>query len=486
MLVYNLKTSFLILIILVMLFNVGCANSSKAVAPISNRQSEEPVSPQQTVAQISNRQNDVDITEALQRALDDAFMRVSPDAVVAILHVAAPNRAVYDYLFGEIEHIVNRKGYNVSDRRELDQIRIEQAFQMSWEVDDNTAASIARFVGADAVITGRIDGEGSLQRLRIRVLNTETALVIGTGSEPFTSTILSTETPEDLPITQTMNITSTPSDASVLIYNQSGNVVFSGRTPANINLNTIVNTSYLVVISRDGYVNNEQTIRVINNRLERDRVVVSLERVPTPTVTQPSVPQVIPPVVQPPVVTVPPVTPPVVQTPATSSVRVGDIITFGRYEWRVLEVTGNRALIITKDIIERRAYHSRNENITWRKSSIRTYLNRELYNSFTNAERSRIVKTVVNNPNNSQYGTTGGSVTRDRIFLLSEAEARRYFNSNSDRIALLNDRVSFWWLRSPGSRSDNMCHVFHDGSILLFGNNVNYLGGVRPALWISL
>ena len=43
-----------------------------------------------------------------------------------------------------------------------------------------------------------------------------------------------------------------------------------------------MNTSYLVVISRDGYVNNEQTIRVVNNKLASDKVSASLNRMVAP------------------------------------------------------------------------------------------------------------------------------------------------------------------------------------------------------------
>ncbi|MCL2063418.1 MAG: DUF6273 domain-containing protein [Candidatus Cloacimonetes bacterium] len=538
----TVKTLLLFLLVSLLVFSVSCSNTSKSIEPISSRQ------------------NDVDITEALPRAIDVAFNRVPKDAIIAIVHVAAPNQALYDFLTGEIEHILVLNGYDVTDRRQLDQIRTERDFQLSWEVDETTAVSIGRFVGADAVITGSVDGEGSLQRLRIRVLNTETARVIGTGSEPFATTLALTETPEDLtasqtinitsfpsganiyiydrnnnivfhgttpaeaslntflntnylvvfsregyqnfeqninnidrrleptrvhatltqvPVqsevqtTQTINITSNPSDASVLIYNQAGNVVFTGRTPANTSLNTIVNTSYLVIISRDGYVNNEQTIRIVNGRLERDRVSVSLERVPTPPITQ------TPP---PPTQTTPPAT-----TQLPSSVRVGDIITFGRYQWRVLEVQENRVLIITQDIIERREYDTSRFGITWANCSLRAYLNGEFYNSFNPTDRARIVLTDVQNPNNPTYGTAGGVTTRDRIFLLSIQEAQRYFSSNSDRIALFNGQAYYWWLRSPGDYTHNASYVDHGGLVNLLGYRIVYgRVGVRPALWLSL
>ncbi|MCL2065687.1 MAG: CsgG/HfaB family protein [Candidatus Cloacimonetes bacterium] len=379
------KTMFLMLLASLLLFNISCVSNPAHVDPISNRQNDTTTagmpSPQNTNQQNDtttagtpspqSRQNNVDITEALQRAIDDAFLRVPTDAVVAVLHVAAPTQAVYEYLFGEIEHIlVRNKGYNVSDRSQLDQIRIERDFQLSWEVDDTTAASIGRFVGADAVITGRIDGDGSLQRLRIRVLNTETALVMGTGSEPFASWIDSSS-----------NTQQTPSTTNV-------------------------------------------------------------------------------------------------------TVSVGDIIVVGRFQWIVLEISGNRALIITQDIIDSRPYNLRNENITWANSSLRAYLNGDFFNTFNATDRARIVLTDVQNPNNPTYGTGGGVATRDRVFLLSIDEARRYFNSNSERVALLNGQPSLWWLRSPGRYSNSASRVNINGDFRMDGSGGT--GGIRPALWLNL
>jgi hypothetical protein len=54
---------------------------------------------------------------------------------------------------------------------------------MSGEVDDDTAVSIGKFIGADIIVTGRVDGEGNLRRLRLRALNTQTAQVVGAASE---------------------------------------------------------------------------------------------------------------------------------------------------------------------------------------------------------------------------------------------------------------------------------------------------------------
>jgi len=48
---------------------------------------------------------------------------------------------------------------------------------------DNTAARIGHIAGASIIITGRVDGENNLRRLRLRALDSTSAQVVGTASE---------------------------------------------------------------------------------------------------------------------------------------------------------------------------------------------------------------------------------------------------------------------------------------------------------------
>ncbi len=199
--------------------------------------------------------------------------------------------------------------------------------------------------------------------------------------------------------------------------------------------------------------------------------------------------------------------------------QAGDKISFGSYEWRVLEVQNNTALIITEYIIEQRAYHNAYKDITWADCSLRKYLNSEFYDRFTTAEKSRIIPVLNKNPDNQWYGTKGGTDTQDSIFLLSiEETVCRYFGdsssklyspgknqrywferkdkNNSKRIARLESRKEgswWWWLRSPGRVSIKAVYIHGDGNIGIQGNNIlkgnisdgECKGGVRPALWLK-
>ena len=188
--------------------------------------------------------------------------------------------------------------------------------------------------------------------------------------------------------------------------------------------------------------------------------------------------------------------------------QIGTIISFGNYNWRVLDIQSGQALIVSENIIEQRVYHNSNTGITWAGCSLRAYLNDDFYNSsaFSNEDRSRIVQVTNVNLNNQWYGTNGGVNTQDMIFILSIAEVVQYFGDsghlanqtgfgngfindeyNSNRIATFNGSDYWWWLRSPGDHNLFVSYVSHYGHIYMPGGDVNHNhGGVRPALWLNL
>ena len=47
------------------------------------------------------------------------------------------------------------------------------------------------------------------------------------------------------------------------------------------------------------------------------------------------------------------------------------MISFGGYNWRILDVKDNMALLLTEYIIEQRSYHSAYEEITWADCALR-------------------------------------------------------------------------------------------------------------------
>lgn len=112
---------------------------------------------------------------------------------------------------------------------------------------------------------------------------------------------------------------------------------------------------------------------------------------------------------------------------------VGDIIRFGKYDWRVLSVQDEKALIITEDIITKSPFHPALENTTWAECAMRKYLNNEFYREFTEAERQRIVPIINKNLANPWYeDAKGEDDTLDNVFLLSLEEVIQYFGDSGD------------------------------------------------------
>jgi len=211
-------------------------------------------------------------------------------------------------------------------------------------------------------------------------------------------------------------------------------------------------------------------------------------------------------------------------TPPPATAGTHEIMSFGGYDWRVLDVQDGKALLISDKVLEHRVYHNESVDITWADSDLRAYLNGEFYNSFSASDRARIVQVTNANPDNPWYGTTGGADTKDHIFLLRLDEVVKYFGDsgqlrdqnhsnneywgfhdqyNENRIAyhvggtFTSERIGeytveageewLWWLRSPGNNGIYAANVNVDGNLSVHGIFVNYgTSGVRPALWLNL
>ena len=209
------------------------------------------------------------------------------------------------------------------------------------------------------------------------------------------------------------------------------------------------------------------------------------------------------------------------QTILSRPARVGDIIQFGGYEWRVLDVQDKRALIITENIIEPRPYNDKREDVTWETCTLRKYLNDEFYAKFSKEEQGRIAETKISNPDNLWYDTKGGADTNDKIFLLSLEEVAKYFGNSDDYlnkkrskyegqypsgkwvpandgygfsntndnggIVKLYEITSFWWLRSPGINSMCAAVVDYVDGVDVSGSGAmgNDYIGFRPVLWLN-
>ena len=219
----------------------------------------------------------------------------------------------------------------------------------------------------------------------------------------------------------------------------------------------------------------------------------------------------------------------------------GNTISFGRYpqdkdgtvkpiEWVVLKIEKDKALLLSRYILDKRPYNKKDENVTWETSDIRRWLNEDFYKiAFNSMEQKNISDTLVRTENNPEYGTAGGNDTKDKVFLLSIEEAKEYcgdFDEEKEQEDILDELLevcredegkyekilnninvffdakvilgkateyveenSFefldWWLRSPGYESNRVSKVLMMGWLANYGSTVGAIIGVRPAMWVK-
>ncbi len=198
---------------------------------------------------------------------------------------------------------------------------------------------------------------------------------------------------------------------------------------------------------------------------------------------------------------------------SVNSLRKHDSVFFGTYEqdgnsangaepieWRVLQVSGSKALLITEKIIESKPFNDTYKKIRWRKSDLRTWLNGSfLDNAFSSEERKLISEEEHLDSGNERFDVMPGSETNDYVFLLDVEEVGSYFSSDSDRAAKATEYVlrlgqleahdgyGWWWLRNAGVDTDHASLVYYGGSVYSSGDAVSRdYYGVRPAIWIKL
>jgi len=196
--------------------------------------------------------------------------------------------------------------------------------------------------------------------------------------------------------------------------------------------------------------------------------------------------------------------------PAKVNAVDGEVESFGRYKWQVLDCNGKDMLLLSQEVLQLKEYNKEFENTTWSTSSVREYLNGEFYHSFTPEEQRRIYETSVQSSGNLWYGTDGGATTFDKVFLLSVVEVEKYLGGNhsldtkggsckfymddkynKNRVAKYRDgSPSRWFLRTPGKSQDFVATVTIDGRVSITGDFVNrpssllFKVGVRPAMWV--
>ena len=127
-----------------------------------------------------------DFENAVYRAAWAILENLPENSTVAVLSIASEDAELAEFVIEEmVYNIVATRKFRVVDRRSLDAIQKEAKFQYSGDVDDNSAVSIGRLLGANVVITGSVGGTGVTRRIRAKALHVQTAEILAMASERY-------------------------------------------------------------------------------------------------------------------------------------------------------------------------------------------------------------------------------------------------------------------------------------------------------------
>lgn len=189
----------------------------------------------------------------------------------------------------------------------------------------------------------------------------------------------------------------------------------------------------------------------------------------------------------------------------SNTFQAGDMVYFGALmdraiKWRVLSVDGGDALVTTCHAVSAQPYNRVDGPVDWENCYLRRWLNETfLQSAFSDREREKI-RSVTHADKDAQISFSEER-TADRVFVLSEEEARRYFADPEDRTLLFHGQAPDVWSVSRGLRQ-TCCWWLRGRSVEINGKNgaayCDYGGGcdgwqrvdsahigVRPALWVD-
>ena len=209
-----------------------------------------------------------------------------------------------------------------------------------------------------------------------------------------------------------------------------------------------------------------------------------------------------------------------------SSLNQGDFLGFGSYEqdgnyengketinWLILKNDGKMIMMLSRDILDFQKYNGTNDDITWKESSLRKWLNGYFYDTaFNEFEKKKIIEISLKNEKIPEYE---GDVyeSKDKVFLLSYEDIKNdeyglvgsgkknlyskysgyvlknYMDTNDNNFG----EDTIWWLRNRSRRKiviDDQT-FWNQGTAIYkdyysSGINIELEGGVRPVICIYI
>lgn len=177
--------------------------------------------------------------------------------------------------------------------------------------------------------------------------------------------------------------------------------------------------------------------------------------------------------------------------------KAGTEFQWHNYDWKVLEVKNNTALVISKNVLDEHFSADTYDNgIAFQPSSISgskvnnysiSKLSSELESGFYVDKLSRDPAILATNIDMGLYNNESlyslGTVNTRHVFALSYTETRKYMENTSSKIAYNGDIKRAYWTRS-GSGEDEVMVVYDDGRLV--NVKVTNSFGVRPAMYLDM
>jgi hypothetical protein len=125
----------------------------------------------------------------IETSVRNSFDRVTKDlkkkSKIAVVNVDGDNIDEADYVLEELTYLTvhSPKKFQVIDRRQIDAFRASNSVGIPSYNNDYILMLIGQLLGADIILSGRVDGPGELRRLRVKALEVKTGQLIGDASE---------------------------------------------------------------------------------------------------------------------------------------------------------------------------------------------------------------------------------------------------------------------------------------------------------------
>lgn len=136
-------------------------------------------------------------------------------------------------------------------------------------------------------------------------------------------------------------------------------------------------------------------------------------------------------------------------------------------EWNVLHVSGGHFLLMCTDIVDYRPFNDREDLTTWKRCSLRKWLNEDFFSAAFDREEQAMIDKVE---------TDDG--VEDRIFLLSKEESEDFFGMLEGYAC-----GEVYWLRSEMRGN---AYVVSRGGMIDHRRKDHSDTGVLPVMWVNL